>query len=223
MFTGKRDRSGSSADSPRENQGGFTLLELLISVVLVLSVVLIASAAMRLGQRSIASGDRKVEHLERLRATVTLLDSQIQSAAPLTYEEDGNELYHFRGNADMLQVATNCSLWGVEQGYVLATYRVERNSDGKMSLLLTEKIVGTERTREAKLLDGIDELSFAFFRKGQTAEEGAWEEDWRDGTDMPRKVRIRVIAGMVSMAMVIPLRSTGSLAPTGWSRGQGKL
>lgn len=202
---------------------GFTLLELLISIALVLSVVLIASEAMRLGQRSIASGDRKVERLERLRTTVSVLDAQIQSAVPLTYEEDGVKQYHFRGDAETLRLATNHSLWGAEKGYVVASWRVERGADGRASLFLKEQIVGTDGTREARLLEGLDEMSFAFFQRGLTDETDRWVEDWHDATDLPRKVRILMASGSWKMALVVPMRATGTLAPTAWARTEGGL
>ena len=210
---------GPAAGSTR----GFTLLELLISIVLLLSVVLIASGAMRLGQRSIASGDRKVERLERLRTTISVLDAQIQSAVPLTYEEDGVRQYHFRGDAATLRLATNHSLWGAEKGYVVASWRVERGADSKASLFLTEQIVGTERTREARLLEGLDEMSFDFFQRGFTGGTDQWVEDWRNATDLPGKVRIRMASGAWKMALVVPMRATGTLAPTAWARVEGGL
>jgi general secretion pathway protein J len=204
------------------DEKGFTLLEILIAVVLVLSVVLIASGALRLGQRSVASGDRKVEHLERMRSTVLVLDAQIQSMLPLTYRENDADRYYFQGDSSTLRLSTNHSLWGAEKGYVVATYRVERNIDGKMSLRLTEQIIGTEQLRETRLLDGLNEMSFSYFHKGLTADTDQWVEDWQDGTDLPRKVRIIMASGSWRRTIEVPLRSMGNLTPTAWTQSGGK-
>ena len=216
-------RSGRTHGPAAKGARGFTLLELLISIALVLSVVLIASGAMRLGQRAVASGDRKVERLERLRTAVSVLDAQIQSSVPLTYEENGVRQYHFRGDGAALRLATNHSLWDAEKGYVVASWRVERNEAGTVSLFLKEQLVGTERTREAKILEGLDEMSFAFLHSGPAGEKDRWVEDWRDATDLPREVRIRMASGAWHMALVIPLRATGTLAPASWAETEGGL
>lgn len=214
-------RNQQAQAAPGGAARGFTLIELLISIALVLSVVLIASGALWLGQRSIASGDRKAERLERLRTAVTVLDAQIQSAAPLTYEEDGVERYHFRGDAAHLRLATNHSLWGAERGYVVADWRAERSPGGGVSLLLTEQVVGTERSREAVLLADLDGMSFSYFQKGITEAGDRWVEEWRDATEMPRKVRIHMASGSWKMNLVVPLRSTGTLVPSAWASAEG--
>ena len=59
--------------------GGFTLLELMVSIVLVAMIVVILAASMRAGHRSLEGGERKVEWMERLRVSTRLIDSQLQS------------------------------------------------------------------------------------------------------------------------------------------------
>lgn len=210
------NRTHHAADS-----GGFTLLELIISIALLLSAVVIVSGALRLGQRAIATGDRKVEGLERIRTTALLLDSQIQSALPLTREDDGASQYLFLGDASTLRLATNYSLWGAEKGYVVATWRVERNGTGKASLFLAEQVVGVDGTREARLLEGLDEMTFSFFRKGLTPGENEWVERWDDATELPGKVRILMAAGDRKRVFIVPLRSAGTLSPAARAQTKG--
>src|SRR5512136_1554467 len=64
---------------------GFTLLELMISITLIGIIAVIIAGAMRLGYRSVDAGERKIESLERMRVSLTLIDSQIQSEIPLTF------------------------------------------------------------------------------------------------------------------------------------------
>ena len=68
---------------------GFTLLELMISISMLVIIVVIISGAMRLASRSIAAGEKKVETLERLRTSLSIINAQIQSATPLMYSEQG--------------------------------------------------------------------------------------------------------------------------------------
>jgi len=74
---------------PTVRHNGFTLLELMISITMLAIIVVIISGAMRLASRSFASAERKVEALERLTTSLSIINAQIQSAAPLTYTDQG--------------------------------------------------------------------------------------------------------------------------------------
>ena len=85
------DRSGRKTARPaargrsRPADGGFTLLELLISMTLLVVILVVTMGAMRAGSRSVAAGERKMEAQERFRAVLAIMDAQIASQIPLTY------------------------------------------------------------------------------------------------------------------------------------------
>jgi len=190
---------------------GFTLLELMISIALIGLIVLIVAGAMRLGYRSVDAGERKIESLERMRASLTLIDSQIQSAIPLTIDEDGSRKYYFKGEKGTLLFPSNHSLWGGQMGYVVVTYSVVPDARGKQTLWISESIIGAENKIEAKLFESLDEISFQYFYKGPTDEQGSWVEQWTDDTDIPEKVRVRLAQGPSELSLVIPMRARGYL------------
>lgn len=199
-----------SSDSER----GFTLLELIISITLLGIIVLIVMGATRLGFRSVDSGEKKVESLERLRTSLTIIGSQIQSEIPLTYDEDGSRKYYFRGSRDSLQFSTNSSLLSGQRGYVLASYRVVAEQNGKQTLYLSENGIGMENKTETKLLEGFDELYFEYFYKDPTAEQGAWVTEWSDDVSMPEKITVHMVQGPRDLSMILPMRTRGTLAQT---------
>jgi len=191
---------------------GFTLLELMISITLIGIIVLIVAGAMRLGYRSVDAGERKIESLERMRASLSLIDSQIQSEIPLTIDEDGTRKFYFRGEKGTLQFPTNYSLWGGQTGYVLVTYSVVSDNRGKQTLWVSESIIGAGNKIEAKLFESLDEVSFQYFYKGPTDQEGKWVEQWTENTGIPEKVSVRLVQGTRELSLVIPMRTRGSLA-----------
>ena len=65
---------------------GFTLLELIISITLLGIIVLVTVGAMRLGSRSVDSGEKRIASLERIKSSLNIIESQIQSEVPLTYD-----------------------------------------------------------------------------------------------------------------------------------------
>jgi general secretion pathway protein J len=62
---------------------GLTLLELIISITIIGIIILIITGAMQLSFRSVESGEKKIEALERMRSSLAVIDSQIQSEIPL--------------------------------------------------------------------------------------------------------------------------------------------
>ena len=198
-------------------KAGFTILELTISISLIGLIVLIILGALRLGYRSIESGEKRIEYLERIRSSFNIIDSQIQSYSALTYNDDmGVKKYYFIGKRGLLQFSTNYSVWGGEKGYVIATYTVTPAENGKQVLYVTEHIVGLESTREAKLFDHFDAIYFEYFFKDPMEEAGKWVEEWTEEESVPEKVRIHFIEGTNDLAMIIPLRIKASLTEQDW-------
>ncbi len=194
-------------------EAGFTLLELMISIALIGVIVLIVGGAMRLGFRSVESGARKIDSLERIRTSLNIVDSQVQSEIPLTITDDTGTKYSFTGEKDSISFSTNYSIFGGEKGYVNVTYTVVTDSSGKKSLNATESIVGLEESREVKLFDSFDDISFEYFYKGPTDENGQWVEQWTDETSIPPKIKLHLVNARKDISMIIPMRSKGALVP----------
>jgi general secretion pathway protein J len=190
---------------------GFTLLELIISISLFAIIVLIVAGAASLGYRSFSSGERKLNAIERLRSSLTIIDAQVQSGVPLTLEDGGVKQYYFMGEQDALKFSTNYSIWGGQRGYVIVNYRVEADDRGKRTLFATEYKVGMENTQETKLLEGFDEITFDYFKQDATEEEGEWISQWIDEEMMPTRIRINLVQGSKSLSYIMPVRVGGAI------------
>jgi general secretion pathway protein J len=193
---------------------GFTLLEMVISLAILGIIVLIITGAMRLGFRSVEAGEKRIESMDRIRASLNVIDAQIQSEVPITYTDvDGSRRYYFEGDKTSMVFSTNYSLWGGETGYVLAHYKVDSDISGLQSLSISENIIGIESTRQTKLFDSFNEIYFEYYYKAPTDEEGSWVEEWTEDTDIPEKVRVHLIKGTKDISLIIPMRARGSLTP----------
>jgi general secretion pathway protein J len=197
-------------EKPKRNVG-FTLLELIISITLVAIIVLIVAGAASLGYRSFNSGERKLNAIERLRASLIIIDAQIQSGVPLTLEDGGVKQYYFVGEQDSLKFSTNHSIWGGQRGYVIVSYRVETDGQGKRTLFASEYKVGMENQKETKLLEGFNEITFDYFRQDDTEEEGEWITQWVDEEMMPTKIRLNLVRSSTSLSYIMPVRVGGAI------------
>ncbi|MDP2753257.1 MAG: prepilin-type N-terminal cleavage/methylation domain-containing protein [Nitrospirota bacterium] len=205
------------------SRSGFTLLELIISIALIGIIVLIIAGTMRLGFRSVDSGEKKIESLERIRASLNIIDSQIQSEIPLTYDDEGVRKYYFIGERKFMQFTTNCSIWGGESGYVTVTYKVESGDNGRQVLYASENIVGMEGKRDTKLFDSFEMIYFEYFYKDPTEEEGEWVEQWKEDAGIPEKVKVHLVEGTRDLSIIIPFRARGSLTQTPGAVSSGKF
>jgi general secretion pathway protein J len=199
---------------PRSKNKGFTLLELLISIVILAILILIVMGGLRLSYRSVEAGEKKMEAMERVRASLSLLDAQVQSQIPLSYEEDGEQKYYFKGDRAFLALASNYSLWQGEKGYVVATYTVAVDSQGKKVLNISEVVPGRSDKREMRLLDPLEDIYFEYFYKDPTEEEGTWVETWTEETLIPERVKIHLVSGRKDFSFIFPVRVAGNLAQT---------
>lgn len=208
-------KAGNHNPATAISSRGFTLLELMISIVLLSVIILIIFSAARLGFRSIDTGGKKIETLERNRASLNIINAQVQSMTPLTYSDPNAKNpkpNYFKGEAGHMQFSTNYSIWGGVRGYVVVAYRVETDNNGKQTLYATENTVGVEDHKETKLLDSVDKLGFEYFYKGPTDEKGDWIEEWTDDANIPLKLRLNLILGKSDISMIIPMWANRSAA-----------
>jgi general secretion pathway protein J len=191
---------------------GFTLLELIISITILGIIVVIISSAMNVGFRSMNQGEKKMESLERMRASMKIIDSQIQSSIPITFLTKGNLTYYFSGQKETLRFASNFSLWSENRGYVVVTYRVVSDENRKKTLYADENIIGVKNKREVKLLEGFDEIYFEYFYKDLIKKdaEGMWIEEWK-AYYIPEKIRLHLADGTKRVSIIIPMRAKESV------------
>lgn len=195
-------------------EGGFTLLELLISMAVLLLIVVFAAGALSLGSRSVAQGDARMENLERLRMGISTIRAQIESQVPLRIEEEGKNRYAFKGDGKTLQMATGYSAWGSEKGPFMVSYRVEDGDRGKQVLRVTEALFGTEYKRETVLLEA-SEIAFEYEMLSVVDPAASWGESWTETEILPGRVRLRLVDGKRNIALVVPTRSQGVMMPAG--------
>ncbi len=188
------------------NEEGFTLLELLISFVIIGIIVVIIGGAMRLAIHSVNAGEKRIDALERMRTSMNVVESQIQSQTPLTYDDNGEKKYYFQGNRESLQFSTNYSIWSGQGGYVTVYYEVVSDTTGKKMLKASENIIGTAGSRETMLFNNFDSIYFEYFFKGPTDENGEWMDTWTDNASIPQKIKLHLVSGQGHFSMIIPVR-----------------
>jgi general secretion pathway protein J len=202
----------------QHGEQGFTLLELMISMLLIAMVVVITMGAMRLGYRSVESGEKRIEAQERFRTSLNVVESQIQSGIPFGTTAEGSVKYYFRGEPDSLQFSCNYSIWDGRRGFLIADYRVERDATDKKRLVASENTIGMSDKRKTLLMDAMDDIRFEYYSTSIT-EGGSWSSQWTDDTRIPNKVRVHLAYRGKDFSTVFPLRIKPVLAQAGLTPG----
>jgi len=213
MKEGRRaEQSGQNYIAKRATVGGagFTLLELLIAMTLVVIIIVLMTGAIRIGSRSITAGEKKMESEQRFRSVVSIFDAQIQSQIPLTYEEEGNKKYYFWGEPKNLRFATNYSVWGAQQGYLVVGYQIAPDNFGKEIMTATESVPGQEGHRDVRLIEA-SSISFEYFRREPAEEQGRWVESMMEADLIPERIRVHLTDGSKKLVLVFPVRVTGEM------------
>ena len=192
------------------SQGGFTLLELLISLTLLVLILVITLGALRMGYRSVAAAEGKMASQERFRTVLSVIDAQIQSQVPLTYEEEAQRKYYFKGEAKALRFSSNQSIWGGQRGYVLVDYRIEVDPAGREVLFAAEQTPGIEGRQEVRLIEAA-EISFAYLYRAPASERAHWLDRMPEENAIPEKIRFRMAGGREEISLLCPVRVIGKV------------
>jgi general secretion pathway protein J len=198
----KRESGGS-----RLKNAGFTLLELLIALLMLSLIILIIGGAMRLGLRSVEKGEREVEELERLRSVILLLDGQIASAIPTTWNVDGEDVVSFKGDEKQCSFISSSSLWGRKDAFMEVSYSIE-NRGGSLMVLETERLPGEEGGVETVLLEELEEAVFAYLWRDDFG-SSSWTEQWEEKDSYPEAVAIHVKSKRFEHNLIFPFMAYG--------------
>lgn len=193
------------------SKSGFTLLELMVSFTIVALLALIIGSALRVSIDAVERSERMVNLLDRIRASINMINSQVQSQLPITYDEDGERRYYFEGKKDYMRLSTNYSIWNGQGGYVVVKYEVITDEFNERSLIATENIIGIEKAMQIELFKGLDDIYFEYFYIGPTDEKGEWVTEWPDKAILPERIRLNITYGKFKSSMIIPVRTTGNI------------
>ena len=186
--------------------GGFTLLELILSIG-ILSVVLVTIyATLSMGSRTWEKGEQDIENIQRERVVMNLLSREIKSAFPYKVTpselDDHKEFYAFDGKKDSISFVSGVPLKGERGGLSWLTFWVEEDSG---LVVIEHDALRTDIFEERDSLDKDDmevldprvtDLQFEYYqlKSGETEGEGEgeWEEKWdaeKEGT-LPHAVKV---------------------------------
>ena len=196
--------------SPRGGAQGFTLVEVVLAVSILAVIVLLATAALRVGLRAWEAGQRRVDLQQESRALVELVSDALAGAYPyrgrLGLSPDRVVL--FEGDAEEVRFVTSAPTLVLDApGAPLHAVVLGRKEQGALSLV--ERLVPAEEPF-APGPGRVLSRSVTRFNLAYRDESGAWQERWdgRTANGLPTAVRFELMVGGATReapTVVVPL------------------
>jgi len=189
---------------PLNGQGGFTLLELVISLTIVAVMVVIIFGALRIGIRAWEKGERDLDMRQRQRIVLDLIKRQLASAHAGDSTGSGGQPASFSGDHKSVAFVSHLPLTpGSGFGMVHVRYVVRQaGGDGGESLAFHEQsALVADRKKSAgnpdegdfsELLSGVKSIVFEYLKDQPGERASRWQKSWDPAVDkgIPRAVRI---------------------------------
>ncbi|MFC3228223.1 hypothetical protein ACFOGJ_13340 [Marinibaculum pumilum] len=177
----------------RSGESGMLLLEALIWVALLSMLAVMIGEGASLTTRAWSSAERQTNQVDDLETVRTFLRRMIVHAQPALASPDPADLrIAFDGGPDRLTLVAPRS-GQVEAGQWLLQSLSVAPKDGGSALFLTWQGsaggIGPGAPK-APVLDGVTQVRFRYFGPPEGGGAAAWQDDWRNRTQLPYMVRM---------------------------------
>jgi prepilin-type N-terminal cleavage/methylation domain-containing protein len=176
---------------------GFTLLEVVLSLVIFSLLTLMVYGAFFVGHRAVLKGERAADENQRMRVAEDILGREVRSAVIYFAHHQDETAPYFLGRSDGLSFVTAAPQARGGTGLAVVTYKA---IDGQ--LVLEERVGFTPHdlyrppadahVDRAVLLSGFSAITFEYRSHDDT--ETGWARSWdaREEDNLPIAVRVTV-------------------------------
>jgi len=187
--------------------GGFTLIEVVVTLTILGLILLIIFGAFRLGLSSWERGESTKEEFQRLRVVCQLISQQIKSTFPykIKAQKAEGDYLAFEGKAHSLKFVSALAIKAKQpQGFVYAIYEFKEggNEGGRLMFyeqrVLNKDLFAGEPKEEigVSLLEGISNVRFEYYREEDPEKnrEEEWVEEWnaKEENELPKALRMTI-------------------------------
>ncbi len=176
---------------------GFTLLEVVLSLVIFSFITLMVYGTFFIGHRAVIKGERDADVNQRMRIADEILSRQVRSAVFYAARHQDETFPYFVGRPDGMSFVSAAPQASGGTGLAVVTYGVDQGS-----LVLQERVGFTHDdllrppehapVQRAVLLAGFSGIRFEYLPHEETGAEWASNWDGRDEDALPVAVRITI-------------------------------
>jgi general secretion pathway protein J len=181
---------------------GFTLIEVLGSLVLLSLLLLAVYGGIRAASQSVRSGEGAIERLDQIRSAQMYLRRELAQTMAMAFAKtDQGENIYFLGDAHQMRFVAPLPGYLGKLGPQLQQIKLVPNNKGGSRLEVSFAILPPDGSDPKPLgdpevlVDDVREGSFSYRSPDTDDQAGSWGTDWSDGRAMPILVQINMQIG----------------------------
>lgn len=181
-----------------EREAGFTLLELLIAVSLMVALFAMMAGTLGFGVTVWDRGESFANRSTELMIAQRFVRRRLSEALPLTHPGDERRrALAFQGKADVVRFVAGTLAHVGDEGPFLVELRSSRGGNGlefwwrRIQPDLSDFDDNTEGESRVLMADAI-EAEFSYFGANDRGNEVEWQSTWEERVELPRLVRVRL-------------------------------
>lgn len=202
---------------------GFTLVEMLVSLSVASLLIGLVYGTVRIGQRSAAAIDLRVEDAEVMRIGWEFLQDAVRRARPMLDPNVEDDPTGFDGEPDRLSFVADMPAYVGLGGLMRIGLTPESTPEGDRLVVTRERFdvtgeapePGPDSVQRAVLVDRLESLTLAYFGQRPEDELAGWHDAWQELPVIPNLVRIEIVPeDGTAWPVLIASPSTGAPALT---------
>jgi general secretion pathway protein J len=186
----------------RRRDAGFTLLELLVSLMVFAVLAALVYGTVRMGSRSWQAGAERIDEADALRIGWSFVQGALAASRPVPAEDAEATGVLFRGATTAVEFVAELPAYLGTGGLHVLNLRLDRDAEGSGRLVLrrTPFDPGTGaadpeaagRAQEVVLVEGVEALAIQYYGVAGDDEGPRWHAEWKQEEVLPTLVRADV-------------------------------
>jgi len=175
-------------------EAGFSLVELLVSLVILSMVAALLASGLTLGQRVWGRSEQRAQAAREMFDAEAALRRLFDAMQPLRSGSHAAGTIEFRGSSDEIEGIVPLPNIGLGGLYRLHLFwrRSDRQLDLDFHVYERGGETGGNPTNLTTLASEIDNMEFRYFGKATGEQEPGWHDEWRGQEELPALISIKV-------------------------------
>lgn len=194
--------TGPRSHKPAHRNAGFTLLELLVSLVLIALLMVAMPAALHLAKRTQTTATQ-LDHQSAVEAAATFIEQRLAEATAIYDRGDDGRLHViFRGDPNVLAFIAPVTFATAQSGLARLQFEIGSDSDGRSGLIMTwsqwrPPVEGdqpdTPPPAQSRLIfPAATQFQLRYFGAASASQKPSWTETWTRMDKIPDLIEFRI-------------------------------
>ncbi|MEE9356364.1 MAG: prepilin-type N-terminal cleavage/methylation domain-containing protein [Methylococcaceae bacterium] len=186
----------------KNNQQGFTLIEVLIAMSLLGIMMVLLFSSLRTCVRNWDAGEEKMIKVSRMSSVQHFFRTRLSEVKPMMDDfsgDDDESVFAFQGTEETLQFVSSLPASSGRQGLQLFNVGLKsasRSGSSSLYVNLTPFLPTANDEEWAEdeviVLEGVDQIKFSYLGSESLNEEPEWLEDWEEKFKLPMLIKISI-------------------------------